>query len=198
MNLTNSLAILFVALCTMILLQCASPRKSVPVVSGPDVSQAPTLSDTLAHSQENASNDAVVTMGSPDFYFTSDTSRRYDSVQTKPNAISSTPRILHISARDFSIYDTPHDSVLNRMGEKNSKDSTKQNFDTDVGILSPSAVQNLTLNLAKTEIVVLSLVSKQLFENFDADDLEKKFAQYGAKYVRWPFQKMIANKEVRL
>lgn len=169
-----------VTLIAIILGQCSSSRKSTGVAI-PDVSQIPTPSDSEAKKER-----AVVTINSPDFYPVRDTSRRYDSIPTKTNIIAPSSRIILFSATDFSVYDTPYDSGSNRAGAKtkvHGLDSTDYIKNVDVGILSPTDIQNLTLRLSKTDIVAISLVSKALYENFENENLEKKFTQYAAEYI---------------
>jgi hypothetical protein len=177
-KLAGRLMMIFVALSAMMLWQCSSTLKSAGVASSPDVSQVPTLSDTLPKKQANMPDDLVVMMGSPSFYQTPTASGKYDSIQTTTEATA--PRIVHISASDFSVYDTRHDSTVHNSGK--SKHVLPDSA-SDVAILSPGELRSLTLNLSKSELVVLSLVNEDLFENFEKEDLEKKFAQYGASYI---------------
>jgi hypothetical protein len=109
-----------------------------------------------------------------------DGSNDHDSSKTENS------RILHFSEADFSIYDTQFDSAFLKSDKhrllKNKFDSVNH-YNTGIGILTPAKVQQLTLNLTKAEIICLSLVNSDLFENFEKEDLEKKFAQYGAKFI---------------
>jgi hypothetical protein len=182
---TSSAMILFFSgLFAMMTMQCSSSRQNVGVTSSPDVSQVP------IHSGTSGENNAVAKdlSQSSEWHISQlpDESNHHDSSKAKTESPAGSPRILHFSEADFSIYDTRSDSAFlksdkHRLFKKSKVDSVTHN--TDVGILTPAEVRHLTLNLAKAEIICLSLVNSDLFENFEKDDLEQKFAQYGAKFI---------------
>jgi hypothetical protein len=165
-----------VALFATVAIQCSSGRQTVGVVSSPDVSQVPIHSDT------SDENNAAVNDQSRERRI----ARHADGSNDHDSSKTGNSRMLHFSGADFSIYDTPFDSAFlksDKHGLLKNKFDSVNHHNTDVGILTPADVQQLTLNLAKAEIICLSLVNSDLFENFEDEDLEKKFAQYGAKYI---------------
>jgi hypothetical protein len=164
---------------TMVTIQCSPSRQRVGIASSPDVSQVPVHSDTSTENHSTANNQnsqSRITQhadGSSD-HDSSDSSKIENS------------RILHFSGPDFSIYDTRFDSSFLKSDKHRllkSKFDSVNHHNTVVGILTPAEVQQLTLNLTKAEVICLSLVNSHLFENFEKEDLEKKFAHYGAKFI---------------
>jgi hypothetical protein len=176
--------LVFSGLFAMVTMQCSSSRQSAGVTTSPDVSQVPIHSDTSGENPAAAkdlSQNSEWHIPQP-----ADESNHYDSSKAKTESPVESPRILHFSRADFSVYDTRSDSAFLKSDKHRllkSKVDSVNHHNTEVGILTPAEVQHLTLNLAKAEIICLSLVNSDLFENFDKEDFEQKFAQYGARFV---------------
>lgn len=182
-NQSTSVAVSFL-ICALLLQQCSSAKKQGASAQAiPDVSQI-----SSSHTKESTSPE-VVMFGQPKFYGKDSVTLEAvptDSLLTKRNAQNSGPRILHIASHGKSVYDTRYDSTRLKPGAdsyKKKQDTAKYNYDTDVGILTAEEAMKLSVNLSKAEIITLSLVDSELFNNFEKEDLEQKFTHYGAKYI---------------
>jgi hypothetical protein len=182
-SIVTSALIIFVYI--MMLVQCSSVRtQSAMAPPMADVSQVPTSTANENQSIEDRAIDG--TSKNDRIKLEDGTKNKLDSSASKNNPNAEGKRVLHFSSSDFSLYDSRYDST--REGSKqreplHKRDSGKLNNDTELAMLTEEQAQKLTLNLSKTEIFALSLVDAVLFENFEKEDLEKKFAQYGAKYL---------------
>ncbi len=165
------------------------------------IAQCSSTKNSSATNQNTSAATAPVVMhGRPEFYRGRDstaTGNHPDSASQNQKAEFSSPRVLHIATHGSSIYDTHYDSARHNSIHRKSTphpllkatDSTKYNYDIDVGILTVEEAMSLSLKLSEAEIVTLSLVDPALYEAFEKENIEKKFAHYGAQYILFTVSK---------
>jgi hypothetical protein len=168
-NYSTAVAAMFVV--GAMLTQCSSAKKQS--ASTPDV---PDVSQVSSSASTGSTPPQLTILGNPKFYRNDSVklTTESDSLLTKKNAQNSGTRILHIAGNGTSVYDTRYDSIRPRINPKH---------DSEVGIVSSEEAMKLSASLSNAEIVTLSLVDSVLYNNFEQENLEQKFAHYGARYV---------------